>query len=269
MGKQRRQTRRKQTRRKQSRMRGGAVNCVAEGFTDEMREASAGEDYTHAIVGIHQTGESESFDRLKKRGQDGIIQWWMNKLQSRGQVDYSDADREAIRTSNELNTLSVFYHRFKIVLENVSKAFSYVGKGIGEFIPPFKSHLGRQSFQKVLSLLPERRPPPSRELVTTLATLVSLLQEDFERRIYPIDAIVTKVECLMFTIVKHKGVLPVGFIMDSRIEKWANLPISINEKISERTDMGVGALKYTIEWLTLLRDLDTEFATPVTFGVFE
>lgn len=272
MGKQKRQTRRKQTRRKRYRARGGAVNCLAEGFTDEMIEASLGNDYSSVIVGIHEFGERLPFDRLKRMGQDGIIQWWINTLQARGEIEYSDGEREALRTNEVLNTLSVFYHRFKIVIENIRRAFGYISGGFHPLFdtPRYKTYVGPESFQEVLTFLRGRKTS-SPLLVIPLQRVVNIIQSDpdIDRKIYPIDKLVRNVQCLMFTIVKHKGVLPVGFEMDPRIEKWATSPILINEAIDERTDTGVGALKHILEWLTLLRDLDTEFATPVTFGVFE
>jgi hypothetical protein len=277
MGKQRRQTRqnrRKQTRRRRSRQRGGAVNCLAEGFTDEMIEASVGEDYANVIVGIHEFGERLPFDRLQRMGQDGIIQWWINTLEARGEIEYSDVEREALRTNEVLNTLSAFYHRFKIVIENIRRSFDYISQGAYPRLlpsPKYKTYIGPDSFQQLLTFL-QGRAMSLPTLLVPLEHLVSIIKSDpdIDRKIYPIDKLVRNVQCLMFYIVKHKGQLPEGFTMDPRISEWATSPILINETITERRDIGVGALNYISLWLQLLQEVHTSLTTlPVTFGVFE
>jgi hypothetical protein len=87
-------------------------------------------------------------------------------------------------------------------------------------------------------------------------------QDSFLAMDMPIEVAIDRAQCLLWYIIKHRGVLPDGFVMDARISgkartALANLPFDLKS---------IGSVLNAIPVLekesTDLRD------PPVTFGVF-
>ena len=272
----RRQTRRKTTRRKYK-AKGGAISCTAvDGFTDEMIRASGGRNYVDAIAGIHEKGTEWSCDQFKLAGQNGIIQWWINKLRQPelGGIVYSPAERETLRDNEDLNKLSAFYHRFKIVIENLDRVHNCVQDGLASFYPDeeryreFTEFTGPSSFQSYIDYKdanPQPNPLPSkrREMLQTIASGI----QSFYPKFVLIGVVVNKVQCLMFYVVKHKGQFPDGYVMDPRIESLACQPISAFLRNGCRRGGQAAAISDAYNWFSQLERLSNLLtAPPVTFG---
>ena len=85
-------------------------------FTFEMRLASMGTEYKNweILPGLlHDSGESWSYEKLILTSNTGIVDWYCNKF------GFSHEKYLYICTNRDVQILGAFYHRMKIILENV------------------------------------------------------------------------------------------------------------------------------------------------------
>jgi hypothetical protein len=91
-------------------------------FSYEMRLASLGTEYKNwkILPGLlHEYGESWSFEELILTSNTGIVEWYCNKF------GFSHETYLAIGANIDVQLLGAFYHRMKIILENISKIMDF------------------------------------------------------------------------------------------------------------------------------------------------
>lgn len=91
-------------------------------FTYEMRIASLGTEYKNwAILPVtfHRMGETWIYEKLILTSNTGMVEWYCNKLNL--------TNDEYIKVSNNesIKILGAFYHRMKIIIENIEKIFKF------------------------------------------------------------------------------------------------------------------------------------------------
>ena len=97
-------------------------------FTYEMRLASMGTQYKNwkILPGLlHDFGETWSFDELVLTSNSGIVEWYCNKF------GFPREKYLCICNNIDIQILGAFYHRMKIILENVCRVTDFLfGKKI-------------------------------------------------------------------------------------------------------------------------------------------
>jgi hypothetical protein len=91
-------------------------------FTFEMRLASLGKEYKNWKISpglLHDLGESWTFEKLILTSNTGIVQWYCNKF------GLSDEQYLHICDNVDIQILGAFYHRMKIILENVCRIIDF------------------------------------------------------------------------------------------------------------------------------------------------
>lgn len=91
-------------------------------FTYEMRLASLGNEYKNWKIlpgSLHDYGESWSFEKLILTSNTGIVEWYCNKF------GFSRKTYLCICNNTDIQILGAFYHRMKIILENVCKVIDF------------------------------------------------------------------------------------------------------------------------------------------------
>lgn len=256
-----------------TRKRGGAVtpatklNCDAEGFNYNMRLASLGREYKEAVGHIHFDGERWPYENLVAFTIGGrIIDWYVDQLKRKG-LEFTPEDIQRIKENNDLQILGAFFHRYKIVAEKASIVRSNIAKGLGEFFPKYSAYKGKNSYEKLLAekdTFPKPLPKPVLESLPVFLHHISINTTSSD---LPIEIAIDRAQCLMYYIVKHKGVLPPGFQMDPRIERRARSPVLIDGDLDA---FAAVKLAPTLKWLAFLEETSKELSDPlVTFGVFE
>ena len=101
-------------------------------FTFEMKIASLGSEYKNWKISpssLHETGELWSFEQMVIASNTGLVEWYCNKF------GYSNDKYLKICDNIDIQILGAFYHRMKIILENVYKIIDYFksGKKYGMF----------------------------------------------------------------------------------------------------------------------------------------
>lgn len=258
-----------------ARKRGGGaantkVNCEAEGFNNSMKQASLGSQYRERVGHIHLDAERWSFDALVEFTLEGrMVDWYIQQLRGSGIV-FTDEDIAKIKNKPELRILGAFFHRYKVVAERLAVARANLNGGVSSFLiaERFKEWKGKNSYQKLLNSAQKLAPP----LRKKLEELAKFLKEnkDFEAYDLPIEFAIDRAQCLMFYIVKHKGELPPGFIMDPRIEERAQTPVEImNGESDLKSPLVPNKVDSTIAWLSFAKAEHDVLREPlVTFGVF-
>lgn len=220
------------TRRKSRRQRGGVLDCEAEGFTYEMRLASGGTNYN--VGSIHEDGESWTFDKAVEMNNQGMVEWYCQK------VGLTREESEKVKAMTIVQELGAFFLRYKVVAERFGKLRQHLEAPEEHVIP---------KVQRALAKL--------KEYVKGGEKHDSFLAMDM-----PIEVAIDRTQCLLWYIIKHKGAVPPGFVMDARISEKAkkslsNLPYDLRS---------IGSIYLAIPVLEKesadLRD------PPVTFGVF-
>jgi hypothetical protein len=238
------------------------LDCTSIGFDDTIREASLGHEYSElrtSFASYHDHGQAWSFDELCKHGIYGLLDWYAKRVGS---------DRDALAANPAMCTLLAFYHRFKIVLENLNYALGRLDHGMHGLFPlapprfktlaEFAAHHSRGPFAAALSIL---AAADMREL--------NALRGNLERA-------VDRTQCMIWFMVQRGGDVP-GFAMDGLIEMYAHTPILINldtTKIPETMDAAflrahdiplrentnpMKTAECIAGWITFLRTVGPEF----------
>ena len=164
-------------------------------FTLDMRLASLGCEYFNWKVSptsLHEEGESWSWERLVSASNTGIIEWYCKKLGLLNQ-DY-------IKLSENLNikVLGAFYHRMKIILENIEKIFGFfAGKKIYNLfdINILNKLLAKPKFKT--------SSPKEYELCIKIKEFESK-QEEITNKYLNIEKATDLSQLTLFTIIKNK-----------------------------------------------------------------
>lgn len=240
------------------------VNCDGEGFTYSMKQATFGREYRNPVGHIHADGETWSYDTLVDFTMDGrIIDWYIKKFQNQGIV-FTPEDIERIKSMEELKILGAFFHRYKVVAERLRYAIDNLEKGVARFVPKYSTYTTTDSYDQILTK-PNIKLGPS--MKTKLNLLRDFVQNNTTGKNRFIELAIDRAQCLMFLIVKRKGALPPGFVMDERIRTRAETPIHVD--MSDRFNTLL-RIEPTINWLQFLERDSAELSNPeVTFGVFE
>lgn len=263
-GKTRRLTKK---RRSQTRMKGGGLDCEEEGFNKEMREASFGMEYKIYVAPIHYDGEKWTYERLVYFSNEGILDWYARKLGK------TAAEFEAIKRIPELQILGAFFHRYKIVAEQLGILRNILERGVKTiFRLVTRSTLnGANSFSRYIVEFPAASP----EVRAHLTTLARIRENaDFlgilKAKDLPYEMAIDRAQCLMFYIVKH-GRLPEGFVMDDRVRRRAEerILVNVDNERDLRSDTPLYKLRGAIAWINFQNEAYAELnEPPVTFGVF-
>ncbi len=91
-------------------------------FTLEMRLATLGREYKKWKIlpgELHETGETWSLEKLVSASNTGIVEWYCRKL------GLSTEDYIKISENLNIQMIGAFYHRMKIILENIEKIFRF------------------------------------------------------------------------------------------------------------------------------------------------
>jgi hypothetical protein len=240
------------------------VNCDGEGFTHYMKEATTGSQYRNPVWHIHIDGERWSYDTLVDFTMNGrIIDWYIKQFQNQGIV-FTPEDIERIKSMEELKILGAFFHRYKVVAERLRSAIDNLEKGVARFVPKYSTYTTTDSYDQFLRK-PNLKISPS--MIPKFKLLRDFVQNNTTGKNRFIELAIDRAQCLMFLIVKRKGVLPPGFVMDERIRTRAETPIHVD--MSDRFNT-VLRIEPTINWLQFLERDSAELSNPeVKFGVFE
>lgn len=97
-------------------------------FTQEMRLASLGLEYKNWNILpkiLHESGEIWYFDKLIECSNTGLVEWYCNKF------NLTKDEYIKVCKNKDIQILGVFYHRMKIIMENIYKIFDFFsGKNI-------------------------------------------------------------------------------------------------------------------------------------------
>jgi len=209
--------RRTQRKKRQSRKakRGGAINCETEGFNMRIRQATYGHDYPDAIVS-HENSEQWTFEQLVDISTRGLVGWYCK------QANLTPEECKAVTSIPEVQELGAFFHRYKVFSEHIRQAkWKLLPNAI------FKSA------ESKAFLIAKTTANPNggfnKEFIRYIEVIEPFFKgnpgyEDFRFADIPIEMAIDRVQCLLWVIVKNKG-LPEGFIMDERISKRAHEPI--------------------------------------------
>ncbi len=212
-------------------------DCSAEGFDIEMREAAFGKGYTISVGGVHENAEQWPYDETARRLLGGMVDWYRRILEARKIITpYTKDELAALNENQVLKDLAVFYNRYKIVAEKTPRAKSLFNCGIRSIytnIFPDGTFNGPESFDTLLKSVKQNgssftvnvyedkiKLQPS--IKNSLEILASFKDIDFSAKDLPIEIAIDRAQCIIFYLVKHKGQLPPGFVMDERISKRAH-----------------------------------------------
>ncbi len=263
--------RQRKTRRRQC---GGVLDCKAFLNNDDLMAATYGEDYIalkargKTTGELHSTGERKDFETLNEFSKYGIMEWYSRQLEKKPDL------WEKVTDMNEVKTLGVFFHRFKIVLEKLQVMLNCLIMGNHFFTPdvgaPFPAvAIDRieKAFERNLSREESRYNYPN-EIKQMFSDILHETRdiEFIQKIIYKIEDAMNKVQCLMYQIMKDES-LPDGFEMDERIERLAITQINV----SEHTDAGRPPVHmrydFCVGWLNFITEFEAAYGkVPLTFG---
>lgn len=245
---------------KQKQKGAGGLSCEAEGFNLNIRKASLGSNYPKLkfeVGAIHADGEKRSFENLVDFSQRGLFDWYARK------AGLTEEDYLEICQIPELNILGAFFHRYKIVSENISLIRRILKKGPKEFFT-IASEKTWASFLENPKIKSKNLPWKPNAIF-----LSELDNEKFFAIDIPIETIIDKVQCLIWIIIKNKS-LPSGFIMNKLIEEKAKTPILINgDTPLAEEHLPLKKLEKVRNWIQFIIKESNEFSSETfDFGVF-
>jgi len=236
---------------------GGALNCEAEGFNLDKREASLGRNYHNALVS-HNNSEKWPYEKLVDISTRGLVNWFCKRAK------LNDEKCSMVKNMREVEILGAFYHRYKVYSEHIGRARN--------FLKNYKKII--HNFNKFLLRISQSDRNIDKKIYNNFIFVWPYLKdnekyEDFLSMDLHIESAIDKVQCLLWVIVK-KGELPNGFIMDKRIKERALEPIKLTsqDKFIEPfyPDEGFSALTKLIK--AVEKDNIELNDPPLTFGVF-
>lgn len=209
--------------RRRSRKTGGGLNCNAEGFTDEIAEATSGAAYRNAIVN-HNNSEKWPYEQLVDISTRGLVGWYCKK------AGLTPEECSRITSMPEVQILGAFFHRYKVFSEHIGKTKTKLS--INGLFGSQKKCDGLLN-KIALGLAAGKHPAHFEALSENFAWVNGCFSGtpfhvDFMRACALIEKTIDKVQCLLWVIVKNKG-LPQGFVMDARIKKFAETPIILGK----------------------------------------
>ena len=248
--------------RKQKRLHyGGDLNCDAEGFNKNIREASLGANYYNALVS-HSNSEKWPYEKLVDISTRGLVNWYCK----RAKLDTDQCSN--VKNMDDVKILGAFFHRYKVYSEHIDRARNFL-RNYKKIIFNFNN------FNKFLLKIAESNKNSDKKLISDFTFVEPYLKgnekyEDFLSMDLYIESAIDKVQCLLWVIVK-KGELHDGFIMDERIKERALEPIKLTsqEKFLEPfypLDEGFSSLAKLIK--AVEKDNNELSIPPLTFGVF-
>jgi hypothetical protein len=168
--------------------------------------------------------------------------------------------------------LGAFFHRYKVFSEHIGRTKGKLRRLTLDFVP-------KDFSDKLVA----RNTNMTRRYIKYLSLIKNVMQNSdmFQVADLPIEMTIDRVQCLLWVIVKNKG-LPEGFVMDDRIEKRAKEPILLKDPDFkdiltypdvinhlthlDKTPTVVNRMGLLIE--RVLKDKMELEEPPVTFGVF-
>jgi hypothetical protein len=231
-----------------------------------MRLAALGHGYAINVSIIHHDGETWPYERLVDFSFDGLFDWYARTL---------GLPKEQLGTLRdtipELSILGAFFHRFKIVLENLNTMMGLLNGGVQALLPAYTTYKGFASFGAIhanlqTGKLVRRFPPHFRALFERVSHIESL--DDFAARQLAIEMAVDRTQCVLFYILKY-GSLPPNFRMDERVDTLAKTPIDANHGHELSQQPTNEMIQSMLRWMDVYDTLTTTLSTPlVTFGLF-
>lgn len=164
-------------------------------FTLDMRIASLGREYSNwniLPISLHEEGETWSLERLVSASNTGIVEWYCKKL--------GLSTQEYVKLSENLNIqiIGAFYHRMKIILENIEKIFRFfAGKKIYNL---FDINIVNKLLDKPNFKISN---PKEYELCIKIKEY-ELKQEEITNKYLNIERVTDLSQLTLFTIIKNK-----------------------------------------------------------------
>ena len=255
--------------RKQKRIHyGGALNCDAEGFNKNIREASLGANYYNALVS-HNNSEKWPYEKLVDISTRGLVNWYCK----RAKLDTDQCSN--VKNMDDVKILGAFFHRYKVYSEHIGK--------VQDFLKNYKKEKFG-TLNKILQRLEQSDKNSDKNSDKKLYSDIKMVEsytrpsekyEDFLSMDLPIESAIDKVQCLLWVIVK-KGELPDGFVMDKRIKERALEPIKVTMfdystfLNNIRAFSPVPAFTAAAKLIKAVKKDNIELSEPpLTFGVFK
>jgi hypothetical protein len=238
---------------------GGAIDCEAEGFDLRIREAGFGREYPTAIVS-HEESEGWSYEQLVDISTRGLVGWYCK------QAKLTPSECGEITSIPEVQILGAFFHRYKVFSEHIARTKNALIKNLkGRVGPPLETVL-----ERLYAKFTDTEKRDYDFVGTYLPTGENF--EKFRTMDIPIERTIDRVQCLLWVIVKNKG-LPDGFVMDEKIKKRAMEPIILKQGINDypySIKMTPYAPIVVEKIAKLIRIVETDFTEldDVTFGVY-
>jgi hypothetical protein len=91
-------------------------------FTNEMRLASLGNEYYNWCIkahDLHRKGERYKYEKLILISNTGIVEWYCKKF------NITNENYNKIINNDNIRLLGAFYHRLKIIIENIRNIFEF------------------------------------------------------------------------------------------------------------------------------------------------
>lgn len=250
-------SRRKQRQTQKRKMKGGRIDCEAEGFNQSIREATLGREYPGAVVD-HDRGETWSYEDLVDISTRGMVGWYCK------QAGLTKEEASTVLSMSEVQSLGAFFHRYKVFSEQIGIGKRYLRNVTSEELDTLTTKFSKRS--DATAVLVNKAIPIIQNYRTTN-------YQDFLTADFPIEQAIDRTQCLLWYIVKNKK-LPEGFTMDERIETRAKTPIqlSYNEGWSFSASLHPFPLHKVLALYNLIelvnKDNKELSEPPVTFGVF-
>jgi len=272
----------KNQRHRSRKQRGGVVNCAEEGFNVDIQAAGEGINYKVPPMGVHEYGVHWSFDKLNEMNMGGMLDWYCRK------AGLNMEECEHVMGMEEVQLLGAFFLRYKVVLEHIEALYHFLINKENDYPKSilFKRDLDGtiESVERTLRSLPKMTRKMLGDHRKINYDIVYEMIEylpgggrlpSFGTADIPIVATVDKVQCLLWTIIKHQK-LPDGFVLDARIRQRAIEPVGIFESMKAHgyslyLSLSMYEPKY-LDVYSAIKWIEHESAMlsdpPVTLGVF-
>lgn len=167
-------------------------------FTYEMRLASLGKEYKNWKIlpgSLHDYGESWSFEKLILTSNTGIVEWYCNKF------GFSHNTYLYICNDTDIQILGAFYHRMKIILENVCRVIDFFSN---------KKIYGMFDIDKVNKLLSKKDLKIKNNGIYILCEKIKefeLIREEICIKYLNLEKATDFSQIALFTLIKNAGTL--------------------------------------------------------------
>jgi hypothetical protein len=162
-------------------------------FTLEMKRASLGTEYYEWKVlpsELHESGESWTFEKLVLCSNTGLVHWYCNYF------SYSKTEYEKCIENSEICILGAFYHRMKIVMENIYRVIDFLeGK--------WYEYCNISSVHKLFAKPSIKESNPN--LYNIIERIVKLDKKELIENYLIIETVLDLVQQKIFSISKNKS----------------------------------------------------------------